>query len=159
MSKIYRTDGLYLTHVRSQASFNHRNNYIYICIFFIENYMCFEWEPVDDPVIVNSGYLSHMSNWRREIFKAIRSGEIEQPEAKHKFAKYIEKPNGCIEARFRDDEDSIGYKDIILIPKLFGGVSLILNTYAMHYDIYIPEDTGYKEKRLINMETLKFYKY
>lgn len=159
MGKIYKTDGVYITHVRAQGSFNHRNNYMYICIFFVQNYMCFEWEPVDDPIVVNSGYLSYMAEWRKEIFEAIKSGEIDAAEAKHKFTKFIEKPNGCIEARFRDDHDSVGYKDIVLIPKLFGGVSLIVNTYAMNYDFDFPANTGYKEKRVLNMETLKFYKY
>lgn len=159
MAKIYRTDGLYLTHIRSLGSVNHRNNYIFICIFFVEQYMCFEWEPINDPVIVNSGFISSMVQWRKEIFEAIRTGEIDESEANHKFAKYIEKPNGCIEARFRDYDDSIAYKDIILIPKIFGGASLIVEAYTMQYDFNIPENTGYKARRIVNMESVKFYKY
>ena len=159
MAKIYRNYGLYMTHVRTNEYNNHLYNYMYICIFFVQNYMCFEWEPMDEPLIVNPGYLSHMAEWRNKIYEAIKSGDIDASEAKYKFSKFIEKANGNIEARFRDNQNSNEYKDIVLIPKFFGGVSLIVNINTAHYDFDFPEKNGYKENKIINMESLKFYYY
>ncbi|OFY96137.1 MAG: hypothetical protein A3K10_13780 [Bacteroidetes bacterium RIFCSPLOWO2_12_FULL_31_6] len=119
--------------------------------------MCFEWEPVEDPIIVNSAFLKHLTSWRDEIFEAIKSGEILKDEAKSKFAIFNEKANKVVEARFIEPDQS--YKDIVLIPQLFGGVSLIVDTHVFEYDFEDINKSGFKDKRMVNNESLKFHSY
>ena len=98
MKRIVRNDGIYATQIKIRDQYPY--NYIFIGIFFVDNYMCFEWEPVEDPVVINNSFLRHMASWRDEIFEAIRSGAIKSDEAKQKFAIFNEKPNKVVEARF-----------------------------------------------------------
>ena len=155
MKRIVRNDGIYVTHIKIHNQYP--NNYIFNGIFFVEQYMCFEWEPVEDPIIVNSAFLKHLTSWRDEIFEAIKSGEILKDEAKSKFAIFNEKANKVVEARFIEPDQS--YKDIVLIPQLFGGVSLIVDTHVFEYDFEDINKSGFKDKRMVNNESLKFHSY
>ena len=156
-TNIVREDGMYIAHIRTRNEF--ASAYIVQIIFFIQNYICFEWQEVDELININLEFRNDMFEWRKEISSAIQSGDIDSSEALHKFTKYKLKPSGILEAKFMDDEESSAYKLINLNSNSLGEVFLSVETNRMVYDFIIPENSGFKINKYIDRQKLDFYRY
>lgn len=151
MGKIIKYDGIYL------KNYKINNKPLFIAVCFIEDYLYFDMQPIDEPVSITSFVLEDLASARVEIYEAIKNNDTDAPDLINQLTKYTVKSNGIVEARFPDL--SFIHKDIILLPQLFGGVKLIVDIKSNEYDFSNYDNSGPKTRRLINNISLKYYKF
>ena len=157
-NRIVREDGLYITHI--ERNIDEQQRLMVICIFFIGKYVCMEWESIDEKITINNEFLTNIADWKIEINEAIQNDEINDPEARHKFSQYTTDDEGNIQAIFIDGDDKECFKKILLYSKIFNQkIHLNVDVRNMIYDVAIPSNSGFKERRLISNEPMDFYSF
>ena len=152
-NKIAREDGFYAGNICKIVDGEKRN--LIIIIFFFKEFIFFQMEQVDAPLLVNQNFILDLKDQHHKLAKAIQTGEVKEDDFPKEMAKYTETIES-LRANFFDGTDDV---KLTLLPRLFNGVLMYLELEGYKVDWLYPDNSGIKKRKIIDGEKVNFFVY
>lgn len=158
--KLYKTEGVFCKNFNLQNASGKYN--VFVSLYFIEDQMVlFILNTDQDTMQVDEKFKSHIREQRQQLLKMNAEERFSSElltSGYEKIGKCVINKHGDLEANFIDNKDSNQKMKVWMIKSLWGGQSIYVETKVMNYDFENYDNSGYKEKRLINCESIDFVK-